>query len=285
MVCRRGALPIGGSVVAGALVVVLVHSAMAFARGRAELSLVERELERLTRRSAYPSTENLKELEDERDALAFMISELDVSMHAGAHIEGVPDAAVFSARAQAAIERYQARITGVGIVVPDELEVGFAAYASGGAVPDVLHVPRLMRQLDAVERVLDLLLEAEVASIDALERERFEFSPNPPQENEGAEGECIRVGFTAEEGSVWRALELFGQPARLLEVVEISHRTQSDMLRYEVSEKQTTDPAVSEDQMFEGDAALSRSERIVAGGEWVRVELVLIARRLDGRGP
>ena len=69
-------------------------------------------------------------------------------------------------RAQATIECFKGQAAKAGIELPVGLEAGFSQYASGGAIPVLDHVPRLSRQLYSVEKVADVLIQSEVASIE-----------------------------------------------------------------------------------------------------------------------
>ena len=299
-------------IVGGVCATILIAEAVVLSVGIAGLSksnkTVKQEQWRLTRllkRNPYPSAENVQVLEKNLDELEYRIGALTAEMKRDPFPRDAVEAAEFSARAQDVIERFRARAVRAGMKLPESLEVGFAQYASGGAVPQPLHVPRLTRQLYSVERVADVLVQCGVTSVDKLSRDLFEGSAgaeiphrrrprNAPDSNVrkplslvasevGPNNlfyiERIGVSFSAKEEAVWRVLDGFAVVPHFMVVTEFAHRTRSGILEYnpdavKAGSDDETLRFISEG-ILSGAKALSRPERIIAGDELVEVRLVV----------
>jgi hypothetical protein len=265
------------------------------------------ELMRLRTRALFPSVENISVAEERFDALEYKVGEYGAELKRDSFPAVATDAAAFSALAQDVIERFQKRASQAGIALPESSEVGFAAYASQGKVPTAGQVPRLSRQLYSVERVAGLLVDCGVQSIVNLSRDMFEESGDTsrtvrrrsalnkrgagelPASRVEASGayyiERITVSFTADEPAVWRVLESFATAPHCMAVVEFSHRTQSDILTF------VPDPRAGEVELsyltggfLAGESALTREERLVAGNEMIRVDLVVDVYNFNPEG-
>ena len=305
-------LTIGGGVVGAILlveVVLLVLANLQLGRATRELDGTYRKLQRLHNRDPYPSEQNVKALQGNRERLDYEVGELAAVLRRDPFPADAAEAADFSARAQDVIERFRKRADTAGVVLPENLEVGFAQYASGGAVPAAHHVPRLSRQLYSVERVADVLVQGGVNSIGGLSRDMFEDAPvaepparrrrpvrgaPPPKERKPvgrlasevhADGlyyiERIGVEFRATEDVVWRILDLFAAAPHFMVVSEFAHKTESDILSYNpetVKRGGEGDDATLRylsEGILVGKKALSRPERLITGNEAIAVKLVV----------
>ena len=301
-------LMMGGGICAAILIVeaaVLAVGAVGLSKANKTVEREQRRLTKLLKRNPYPSAENVQTLEKNLDELEYRIGALSAEMTSDPFPKEAVEAAEFSARAQDVIERFRKRAERAGMVLPKSLEVGFAKYASGGAVPKALHVPRLTRQLYSVERVADVLVKSGVTSVDKLSRDLFEgatgadISPrrrprNAPPSSvrkplslvasvSGPGGlyymERIGVSFTAKEDKVWRVLDGFAAASHFMVVTEFAHRTNSGILDYnpdavKAGGDDETLRFLSEG-ILSGAKALSRPERIIAGDELVKVRLMV----------
>lgn len=303
----------------GVCAALLLGEMVALALGAVRLSKANRALQqeqqrlmRLQQRVPYPSAANVRILENNLDELEYRVGELAAELNRDPFPQDSVEAAEFSARAQDAIERFRSRAARAGIQLPESLEVGFAQYASGGAVPAAAHVPRLSRQLYAVERVADVLVQSGVITVDAMSRELFEIvdeaevtrrrplrslptakGRKPPSPTASAVGpggiyttEQVAVSFTASEEAVWRVLDLFAVAPHFMVVSGFSHQTQSDLLAYSpdaVKRREENDETVHylSEGILSGDKALSRPERMIAGDEWISVHLTVDVYNFD----
>jgi len=308
---RNRFLAIGGGLAGFILfagVVLLVLANLQLGRAKRDLEGAYRRLERLHGRDPYPSEQNRKALQENRERLEFEVGELAAALMRDPFPADAAEAADFSARAQGVIERFRKRAETAGVALPDNLEVGFAEYASGGAVPAARHVPRLSRQLYSMERVADILVRGGVDSIGSLSRDTFENAPaaQPPARRRPARGapppsgrqqpgrrasevhpdglyyiERIGVEFEAAEDVVWRILDLFAAAPHFMVVSEFAHKTQTDILSYNpetVKRGGEGDDATLRylsEGILVGKKALSRPERLIAGNESVVVRLVV----------
>ncbi|MDF7798064.1 Amuc_1100 family pilus-like protein [Pontiellaceae bacterium B1224] len=313
--CRNRTVMIGGGICAVLLLVELVVLAIGAVRLSKANAGLRQELQHLTRleqRNPYPSDANVEVLKNNLDELEFRVGELAAELKRDPFPRDSVEAAEFSARAQDVIERFRNRAVRAGMQLPESLEAGFAQYASGGAVPEAAHVPRLSRQLYSVERVADVLVQSGVTSVSTISRDVFEVSDEPemvrrrPVRNRPGSGgrklqpptasytesdgiysiEQIAVSFTASEEVVWRVLDLFAGAPHVMVVSGFSHQTQSDILAYNpsaVKRGEESDETVRylAEGILSGENALSRPERIISGDEQVSVRLTIDVYNFD----
>jgi hypothetical protein len=310
---QNKALMVGVGVCAALLLVeagLLAVAGTHLARERGGLKNAYRQLARLHGRDPFPSAENVVAVRQNLEKLEYETGELAAVLCRDPFPQDAAEAADFSARVQNVIERFRRRADEAGVVLPDALEVGFAEYASGGAVPGAQYVPRLSRQLYSVERVADVLVECGVGSIDSLTRDMFETEAAPVQEESrrrrpqrDAPGSNLRkqpllvaseiqpgnhyliervgVSFTAPEDVVWRVLNQFACAPHFMVVSEFSHATQTGILEYNPERVKrggdTDDDTLRylSEGILVGKKALSRPERIIAGNENVKVRMVV----------
>jgi hypothetical protein len=295
----------GGSICA----IILLAEVAALVIGAIRLSAANEVLERkrtrlseLHHRNPYPSEANVRLLEDQLDELDFLVGELAAQMNRDPFPKDVVEAAEFSARAQDVIERFRKHASSADVVLPETLEVGFAQYASGGAVPEQEQVPRLTRQLYSVECVADVLVQCGVTSINTLSRDMFEeagMEERTTRRRPRARGgpvagvpeasitgpdrvfyiERVGVSFTTTENGVWDVLNAFAAAPHFMEVVEFSHQTRSNILAHNPAELKRGSESDDETLRFlsegilSGKDAISRPERIIAGDDLVDIHI------------
>jgi hypothetical protein len=298
----------GGAVLLLLALVYLFNANAVYQKKGKRLEQQYRRLHELNVRSPFPSMENAEQMEQNLDRLDYHVGELAAQLVQDPFPPDAVESADFSARAQEVIERFRKRAANAGIVLPEGLEAGFSQYASGGAVPEPAHVPRLSRQLYSMEKVADILIRSEVRSIESLTRDVFEApdaaaampstrrrarrSGPPPGEREDIRTVASAVhpdGFyyvehvgatvTADELSVWRLLDLLASVPHLMVLSDFRHATQTDILSYNPEAAKQAGKGDDETQKFlaggilSGEQALSRPERIVAGNEIIRVSI------------
>jgi len=310
---RHRGLIAGGAVFGVLLLAELIFVALGgveYARLTQELKTRYKRLSTLHNRTPFPSAGNVKVLEENRDELEYHVGELAAGVMGDPFPQDAVEAPDFSARAQDVIERFRKRAGLSGVHLPASLEVGFAKYASGGAVPDIRNVPRLSRQLYSVERVVDVLVQSGVDSIEGLTRDTFEdrsmaglrVQRRRPRRNEAPvdadwkpsdltasvvqpDGlyyiERIGVVFSCKEDAVWRVLNRLAAAPHFMVGSEFAHTTDAPVLKYNPEavkrggEQQDETLKYLAEGILEGKGALSRPERIIAGDESVQVRLVV----------
>ena len=306
---KRNRLLIVGGTLCGVLLVEMVLLAWSGSALRRERRILEANHQRLVElhtRNPFPSMENVKRLQGDLDRFKAQVDELISELARDPFPRRSLDAADFSSRAQTMIERFRRRAERVGVEISPTLEAGFAYYTRGGAIPEARHVPRLSRQLHSVRRVVEVLLRSEVDSINAISRKEFEtrtVSATPVERrrsrrvavragamNTPLSGggntygffsiERIGVSFTANEEIVWKVLDSFASAAHFMVVAEFSHASETTILSFN---PEAIKSGVSDDETMRylsegilvGKTALSRPERIIAGRETVRVDLLV----------
>ena len=313
---KKGFLIVGAGTCGIFLLAELIFIVIAGAGLATEKKLLRkqyRELSRLYHRAPFPSSENVAVEKEKLDELEYRIGELAAEIGADPFPQHAVDPADFSACAQNVIERFQKRAEKAGVKLPDSGEVGFAKYASEGAVPDRTHLPRLSRQLYSVECVAAVLVNSGVESIEYVTRDFFDEASdlkkarrripqrNQDRFNDGAAGvevggsrhsgklfsvEQVGVSFVATEDTVLRVLDHFAAAPHFMVISEFSHETLSEILEYTPATAKQCGVDVETQEylsggLLVGKKALSRPERIVAGNERVRMKLVVDVYNFD----
>lgn len=305
---------ISGGIIILAILVAFVVLISKYGDFRAERSLLaqkQKKLQQLQERTPFPSMDNLKVLENNLHKFEMYSEALSAALSRDVFPQEPEDATAFSARVQRSVERFRERALQSGIVLPSTLEIGFLKYASGGAVADAEHVPRLSRQLYSIERVVEILMQNGVTSIDRLTRDQFESDIKPArnvprrsrarEESEAAMvdqplngliasnigpdkryiTERISLSFSAREEVLWKVMSQFATDPCVIVVLEFSHTTLTEIAKYNPDRMQRDSIGKTEYEQFltdgilSGTSALNRSERIIAGGETIRVDLIL----------
>lgn len=298
---------VAGGVCTALALAVLGGAIWSYKQQSRELSRAYRGLARLNARNPFPSAENVAQATENLEQLENRIGELETLLQRDPFPQNAVDASDFSARAQGMIERFKRRAAAAGITLPSGMEAGFSQYASGGALPELAHVPRLSRQLYSVEKVADVLIQGGVSSVEMLARDEFEGEGGDasnqtsrrrgrrmPVAAEGPEGvgfavqgegrhpiERIRASFTATEDGVWRVLDLLASAPHFMVLADFRSKTETEILSYdpEAMAKDSKGGAATakflSGGLFSGDKALSRQERIIAGDETIRVVLMV----------
>jgi hypothetical protein len=255
-------------------------------------------LAELKTRTPFPSLDNVAVEQKNLAIVEGMASKAGDGLMFEADERVELDIAEFSARTQEVIEGFRKRAAAATVVLSENLEAGFAEYASGGAIPDVDQVPRLSRQLFSIEKIADILIQCGVSSIDALTRDSFEKPPvelsavysrrhareislridpmecsEEPSTNLYA-SERIGVVFTAKEATVWAVLEQLVAAPHVMVVRDFSHKTETDILSYQPGDlKESAITSKEVEGLLAKKHSPSRAERIIAGTEQVRVSL------------
>ncbi len=298
-------------------IVLLVVVRGGFSAKKGELQQIHQRLLQLHNRIPYPSSENIKILEDKLDSVEFHCGEMFADLQRDPFPEEAAEAADFSSRTQNVIEHFRKQALEAGVALPKSLEVGFSQYASGGSVPESEFVPRLSRQLYSVERIVDVLVKSGIASLDKLTRDffelRFESSQSVTERRRGSRGglapkkirnlndlkasavhpetwyyiERVGVTFSARENAVWEILSHIASAPRVMVVSEFSHSTKSNILKYNPEEIKQGGESDDEtlrylaEGILVGENALSRFERIISGDELVQVSLLIDVYNFD----
>ncbi len=306
---------IGGSVLGVLLAAELIFLLLIqrdFKTAQRELKTAERRLNQLHNRAPYPSEKNVEQLKKNLDGLEYQVGEIRAAVSQNPFPKEAEEAADFCARAQEVIERFQKRAERAGVELPDSLEVGFAKYASGGAVPEAAHVPRLSRQLYSVEQAANILLDCGVLAIEEVTREVFDAekkNPEPPRRRRRNEPdppeippelvgskahpdglflvERIGLVFSAKEETVWQVLSRISNAPHFMVITEFEHTAQTEILSYNPEAVKRGNESDDETLQYlaggilVGEKALSRPERIIAGNEPVRVRLSVDVYNFD----
>lgn len=165
-----------------ALAVLLLGAAALLIRGisrfrdvSGQLNLSRHQLNVLYRRNPFPSEENIgmemEHLQKLRQELTELIADL-----ADGQVEPVQTAPLrFVEMFRETTRRLTDRAEEVDVSLPSEFAFGFQRHRAG-VLPNPADVPRLIQQLAIIEQLANVLYEARVNAIRAVERQAFESS-------------------------------------------------------------------------------------------------------------
>lgn len=180
------ALVIGGGIALLLAIIVLVLL-LVFSRNYAEiqdkLSSNQRELERLTAETTFPSVENVQRVEANLEELEQFRDELLESMSAHQPQIVQMERAVFITQLSRVWHRLRTKAVEQDVKVADNMYFGFELYAPGN-LPMQQHVERLLSQLHSMNRIGEILIDSGVSEIVRVEREVFEEQRTPTAEEE-----------------------------------------------------------------------------------------------------
>ncbi len=246
-----------------------------------ELDGKKRELENVYRLDPFPSPANVRRELENRDALTDWRGKLVAEASAGQLELKEQSPSKFmtllgSARRKL-LEAAEERVD-----MPESFPFGFDRYfAEGSQLPEPAHVPRLMRQLVIISRLSTILIEEEIESLKAVNRDVFEGMTSGGGRRTTVGGVNANVGllgkddlharlsftleFKAKERAVLAILnrlaedELFMVPTQL-----VLQKTEEDVQLYELRASESG--AMAEDEVpADSDAPLSMQERMVSG--------------------
>lgn len=164
----------------GAAVVLLIASLFFLFRFQGRYGDTNRELEsarlrlqQLNSRNPFPSEANVKKMQDNLALLRTQALQLQSTLQKSQIRGENMEPAEFAPLLEKTSRRMQQKAQESGVTLPAGFAFGFPRYAAG-ELPAAESVFRLVGQLRAVETVCDILFQARIAQIDALDREVFE---------------------------------------------------------------------------------------------------------------
>lgn len=252
---KHRVLLIGGGLALLALigaVVLLVQYSSRYSETASTLDRAEARLRQLNTRQPYPSPDNVEVLEGNLAVLREELTGLKQRLGEAGIVTERIEPAQFAPLLERTYRRMVARSQSLNVPVPDPGAYGYAVYAQG-TLPDPAHVERLVRQAKLQEAIANLLLDANISSIEAMERTPFEeqaevAEPDPgqgrfqrqqrparrspggrgqdnlplPEPSDLYETERFKVVFTGREGAVWETLNTLAASPLFIKVVDVA---------------------------------------------------------------
>lgn len=186
-------LLVGGAVALVLLVgafLLLVRFNLTYRKVNNELKAGMRRLNELYDRDPYPSEENVVLLQTNVAVLGQYFDAIDASFREGQIEAEEMKPAEFPLILEKTIRGLTIRANELGVKLPPRFAFGFEKYAVG-ALPADADVPRLVLQLETVEKLCGLLYDARIAGVDIVARQVFEQDlsalgqPGAPQQGQG----------------------------------------------------------------------------------------------------
>lgn len=196
-------------VVSAAIATPLIIAALVFlgifaaryGKVRSELSATEKRLQELNRRKPFPSEENIRLLEKNRDVMDAAFRRAMEDLARGQYEPPALEPARFSQELREMNRRLTRIAQAHNVARPPQFGYGFDRYFKGD-LPARGDMPRLLTQVNAVESVCQALFEAGIAEITKVERQVFE-EQNVAGTGGPAEfaGVAVRMPVVAESAS------------------------------------------------------------------------------------
>ena len=281
-----------------------------------QVKVAQARLDQLNQRDPFPSDANVGLSQTNLVKLQTYFKDLMDNLQREQGVVEPIEAADFAPLLEKAKERMQKRALEAGVKMPERSGLGFASYAAG-KLPSTDAIPRLVIQLKAVEAVLSQLFDARVSEILAMERDIFESPASAAEEaaadsrrrgrgaavdtsvtkalqglpplatNELYSAERIYVSFTASESSVWQLLNSLAMTRPFMMVSDVKIVNPLDLLK-RVGGPPAGKPGAPAAPLGAAAAkpvVVDREDRIAAGREPVKVDLVLEVYRFSGAAP
>lgn len=151
----------------------LFVSARMYSRKALALDAVTTRLQQLYRRDPFPVAANVnREAENLKDVID-RYNELNELLRNGQINLQPMEAADFMQFLEKSMRKLRDRLKNARIKFPEKYAFGFDKYA-GGQLPASGDIPRLVQQLKIIEALCDIIEEAGIAELVAIERENFE---------------------------------------------------------------------------------------------------------------
>lgn len=300
-------LVIGGGI-ALALVLItayfLVRNQLRYARVKEDLERTGRNLRTLYQRKPFPSDENVaiekQNLKTLNEQFTNILQAVEKS-----YIDAPPmESAEFSEQYLIRRNRMVRKAREAGVQIPVDFTFGFEKYA-GGNLPGSPNVGRLSIQLEMVQRLVDLLIENNVSSIEALDRQVFEDAalgnvdqqdrnprggrlrvrrdptPKPVASSKDAYrddqnllyGERFTLEFTAKESRLWDLLNALSGNDMFITITRLEVRNDRKPESYVVDPASLVEIPQTMDGAALPERPLPREERIIAGRESLQVKM------------
>lgn len=165
----------------------LFISARMYSRKALALDAVTTRLQQLYRRDPFPAAASVnKEAENLKDVID-RYNELNELLRTGQVNLQPMEAADFMQFLEKSLRKLRDRLKNARIKFPEKYAFGFDKYA-GGRLPASGDIPRLVQQLKIIEALCDILQEAGIAELVAIERENFEQAARGADASGGRRG-------------------------------------------------------------------------------------------------
>jgi hypothetical protein len=164
----------------GICLVLLVAATMFLLKGRTSYAAVDGDLQtaltrldRLQKRSPYPSRENVARVRKHHEALSRFLADWVGDLRKGQMEPESMEAAAFKKVMEKTINDLYAEAD-ERMLLPERFAFGFDKYYVEGAFPKDADISRLTIQLKTIQRLFGLLRESKVTELVSIERDRFD---------------------------------------------------------------------------------------------------------------
>lgn len=174
---RKHAVLLTGGVIALALTLAgayfLLHYRSGYVKVQEELATVGARMDQLSRRNPFPSEENVGRATESLTAMERKYEEVLTALSKDSQPGPDMEPAQFAGYGRRLMEKLTSLARTNSVTVPDNFMYGFNRYARG-AIPAKEDLPRLVRQIGSVTRVIEAVFSAQVREIRSVERHVFE---------------------------------------------------------------------------------------------------------------
>jgi hypothetical protein len=171
-----------------------------YARQVLALDAVTARLQQLYRRDPFPAAVNVhKEAENLKDVID-QFNELNEFLRTDQVNPHPMEAADFMQFLEKSMRKLRDRLQKARIKFPEKYAFGFDKYA-GGQLPASGDIPRLVQQLKIIEALCDILQEAAITELVAIDRDNFELTARGASASGGRRGAPGTPGAPPEDAS------------------------------------------------------------------------------------
>lgn len=247
------------------------------------------ELKRLNNRMPFPNRKNLQQEEKNKTLLEKQLNGLELMLEGQQlSLDKITDVDFARKLAQKknVMEQW---VAGSGVLLPEEgFDYGFPIYIAG-EVPDPENLDRLCLQLNAIEKVVNLLCASGVNSIESIDRDHFEVLDDRTSSEVSSYGygmggssndvgnvsasyvdpdglfsyERLQVAFQASESSLWNLMQKISNSPAFMIVRNIFTQTETEILQYDVESERE-----SQEQMRRDPGRGSRGSGFRRSSNW-----------------
>jgi hypothetical protein len=206
-------LVVGGAIAAVLLAVALVfliRYQRSYSAVNSRLTAAVGKLDQLNRKEPFPAQSNVERAQKNKEMVQEYLSELKTRILENQVEAEDIEPAQFAPLLENLSRKVFARAEEAGVKVPEETALAFKRYMEG-KLPSRQDIPRLVVQLRTIEALLNLLFDAGIGEVLAIERDIFESEQEERTTGEG--NRLLRRGAdTAPRGGMAQAARRVPRP-------------------------------------------------------------------------
>lgn len=179
-----------GLIIAGGIILVFLLGSLAllrsswakYNRSKGELQKLIRNLDKLQKRSPFPSQANVDAERENLMQTAEALMVLNNALRSGQVEPQKMESAEFMPLLERTLGSLSERFRLADIDIPPGFLFGFERYAREGTLPEDAHIPGLVQQLRIMEQLCNIVIDSKISSLQSIVRDEFEDKPDSGSE-------------------------------------------------------------------------------------------------------